>query len=143
MPARRTRGERVRWYTWMVPTASAGPAGVARIITSTTIESAPCSLETRRVLAHSRDDQPVPVQRAHDREYVQPEDAGPQEHERDDCQASGPEGDDDEQLHKDRDSEEQCEFSCHQHETMFRVPLHLGVVSGEKERDDGKRPHVG
>src|SRR3954464_4941522 len=126
--------------------ASVAPDGVADTTTPTptaTSAAATRALETRDVLADSRNDEPIAVQRSNDREHVHREHACPEEHEWNDREAPGPERDHDEQLHDDRQGQEHREFSGHEHEAMLRVPLDFGVVSGEEKGDDREGPHVG
>src|SRR3954462_14574211 len=123
----------------MPPMASVLPAGVvAPVRTTPTAMTAPARrrLETGDVLADSRNDEPIAVQRSKNCEHVHREHAGPEEHEGNDREAPGPERDDDQQLHDHREGEEEREFSGHEHEAMLGVPLDFGVVSGEEKGDD-------
>lgn len=101
------------------------------------------SLEAVRVLADSRNDQPSAADALQDGDRVQREDANPSEHKEQAEDTPEPERGKADHGRQHDVTEEQDELGNHEHNPVLGMPLDLGIVPLEEQRNEGEDPEIG
>src|SRR5438094_499865 len=130
-----------------MPAIAIGSAVNARIRNAEIAETAEKSLaftssKTVHVFADARHDQPAAVDALQNRGDVQCDEPDPGEDEHQAQHAAEPERREADEAHHHDVGEQYQELGDHQHHAVLRVPLHLGVVFFEEQRDERKRPQI-